>query len=364
MRSGRMVLAALLVALGGCDISYIDGYSCPDPDKGHRDAEGKPDPCHHHDLDAGTPNDAGETCSGICLPGHPAEWYGPALVWIGDESDAPPCPAGSMMEGFAARRPPAGQPCATTCTCGPTNGSCALPATLTAAASSCNGDGPGVAHTSFDPPASWSGSCTAGNAIPTGQLCGGVPCVQSVTIAPLTVNESDCLPIETPNVTPQPWGTFVRACSDMVVPLRCSTQAGLCVPPSPGPEFKQCVAKTGDPAPWSCPPGYPERSVFYQDFVDNRFCTPCTCGAAEGGACVGSIGLFTDAACGAPLVGPTISIDATSPACVDIKPAGSALGSKSASEPTYTPGKCPVTGGEQGQINAAVTWLICCQGTP
>ena len=298
---------------------------------------------------------------GLLAP-RPPSWDGPLLVWMGDEANAPPCPALTVNEGFTVRRPPAGQPCATDCTCAPPTGSCAEPATLIAAAASCNDDGPGITHTSFFPPPGWDGTCTAVNAISPGKDCGGVPCVQSVAIGPLTVNEIGCLPIETPSVQPPPWGTFAHACFPPLF-TRCAAN-GVCAPSAPGPEFKQCIVQEGNPAVLHCPPIYPNKSVFYQNFVDTRFCTPCTCGTSETSTCVGSIGLFSDAACGAPLVGPIISVDATGPACVDIKPAGSALGSKSASVPTYTPGKCPVTGGLKGEISADLTWVICCEGTP
>lgn len=357
-----MVLAGLLAALGGCDLSYIDGYSCLNPDEDHKDAAGKPDPCHHHDLDAGTPGDAGETCAGVCLPTQPGQWIGPTLVWMGEEADAPPCPASASSESFTAHRPPSTPLCATTCTCALPTGSCALPATLTANSGTCQ-NAAGAVHTSFDAPANWTGACTAANAIPVGQLCGGVPCLQSVMIAPLTVNESECLPIETPTVTPPPWGTFARACVPRQAPPNCPTQNEICVPAPPTPEFKQCVATSISAAVQICPPSFPEKNFFYRDFVDNRYCAPCTCGASETSTCVGSVGLFSDAACGAPLIGPTLAIDAVSPKCHDV-PAGSALGTKSASEPTYTPGKCPVTGGLLGQIDAALAWVICCQGTP
>ena len=173
------------------------------------------------------------------------------------------------------------------------------------------------------------------------------------------------MPVEQPNVPPPPWGTFARACmSTTIVRTNCTLNKEVCVAVAPGPEFKQCLSRSGDPAVVHCPPSYPEKSVFYQDFVDNRFCTPCTCGASEGGTCVGSIGFFEDAACGVPLAGPFLTIDATGPTCVDIKPTGSALRSKSASEPTYTPGKCPVTGGQKGKIDGIGTLVICCESTP
>ena len=371
MRTGK-VLAVLLVALTGCDRTDGSVYRCQNPDKGHKDATGAPDPCHRNDLDAGDtgdagdaglPNDAGETCAGECLPIPPNLWAGPELVWMGDEVDAPPCPAIAPLEGFAARRPPAEvQPCATTCSCMPPSGSCALPATVTAAATSCAGDSPGVAHTSSDPPASWGGLCDGENAISAGQLCGGVPCVQSITVAPLIIKENDCQLVEKPSVPPPPWGTFARACIGTDPLLRC-TMLDACVPAAPSPEFKQCVATISDHGIRPCPSSYPEKSVFYEEFVDKRTCTPCMCDAPKDSACTGSIGLFSDATCGAPLVGSTVLIDAEGPKCYDV-PKGSALGSKSASEPKYRPGTCPVVGGQQGEIEANVTWVVCCQGTP
>ncbi|MFS8069613.1 MAG: hypothetical protein ACMG6S_24880, partial [Byssovorax sp.] len=146
------------------------------------------------------------------------------------------------------------------------------------------------------------------------------------------MTESDCLPVEQPIVPLPPWSTFALACTPNSVAPRCST-LGTCVPAAPGPEFKQCVAIVTDHVLLSCPSSYPDKSVFYHEMVDKRICTPCTCGAPKDSTCTGSIGLFSDATCGAPLA--IVSIDATGPACYDIKPDGSALGSKSASEPKY-----------------------------
>ena len=56
----------LVVALSGCGISDLDVYRCLEPDKGHKDANGEPDPCHRNDDLA-----AGEACAGVCLPGPP-----------------------------------------------------------------------------------------------------------------------------------------------------------------------------------------------------------------------------------------------------------------------------------------------------
>jgi hypothetical protein len=51
----------LLVAVTGCS-KYMDGYSCLNPDRGHRDALNNPDPCHHNDPDSGTDAGAEPAC--------------------------------------------------------------------------------------------------------------------------------------------------------------------------------------------------------------------------------------------------------------------------------------------------------------
>lgn len=99
------VLAVLLVALTGCDTWVDNVYWCQNPDKGHKDANGEPDPCHRNDPnvadagdagdasdagnegDAAPPDAAGETCPGVCAPGLPGGWFGPALFWMGAEAN-------------------------------------------------------------------------------------------------------------------------------------------------------------------------------------------------------------------------------------------------------------------------------------
>jgi hypothetical protein len=242
-----------------------------------------------------------------------------------------------------------------------------LPATLTASAATCAGDGVSVAHTSFDPPVSWGGTCTPANAVPGGKLCGGVPCVQSVTIAPLTLTQGGCLPIEPVNVQPPPtWKTFVRAC--VVNPLlqACGppTAIGACAPQPPGPAFKVCTLRPGEPTDLDCPDGYPEKFVAYKDFIDSRTCSPCTCGTPMGSTCTGSIAIFQDGACTMPLVA-SASIDAKGSKCLDLS-SGAALLSKSASPPpTFTAGAC-VAEGATPETNAVPHFaeVICCLGTP
>ncbi len=132
------------------------------------------------------------------------------------------------------------------CTCAPPAGSCKLPTSLTTAAASCAGDNPSVAHLPFNPPADWTGTCSTENRIPAGKLCDGVPCVQSVTSAPLTMMEGGCLPITAPQIKPPlASAIFARGCLGDRGP-GCAGISDLCKPAAPGPEFKQCIFHAGD----------------------------------------------------------------------------------------------------------------------
>ena len=303
--------------------------------------------------DGGPPTgDAGEMCVGECVPFPTASWAGPALVWMGAEADAPHCPAVAPNESFTGYGYPDVPITCSDCICGPPSGWCDLKTTLTAAAASCADDGSGVAHTSFDPPASWGGTCNDENAIPAGKLCGGVPCVQSVTIAPLTVKQTGCLPIASPPVDPPPLTVFARGCLNDLNSPRCTAHKGLCVTPAPGPEFKQCVSLLyANPDEVKCSPDYPNRSFFYEEPTPK--CLPCACEPPTGSTCTGSISLFQDSTCGAPVL-PKLAISAMGPTCADVPP-GSALGSKLANSPSYKQGTCtPSGGGPVGRV-------LCCR---
>jgi hypothetical protein len=243
------------------------------------------------------------------------------------------------------------------CSCDAPTGTCALSDTLTVAASTCAGDGPGVAHTSFNAPAGWDGSCTAANPIAANQKCNGINCVQSLTIAPLTLTENACAVKMEPIAAklPHTWGTAARSCHGIAYG-RCATPAEICAPATE-PGFAQCLVRDGDR---ECPaPYYTVKHVFYGGLTDTRDCTPCACGAPLGSTCTAFVSAFTDGACSSPVVAGTV--DATGSACHDIFPSGQALGSKSATEPVYAPGVCQVSGGEPtGEAVPADPSTYCC----
>ncbi len=305
----------------------------------------------------GTSSGDGAACAGQCVPLGPTEWSGPTLLWMSKNGEEPPeCPSSASVKGslvFADLNAPNG--CGD-CTCEAPSGSCALATTVTAAASPCAGNEPGVPHTSFDAPAGWNGACTDENPISVNQKCNGAACVQSLTIAPLTLTEAPCAASTTPVASKLPylWGAAARTCRGAAVGS-CATDIEVCTPPAPS-GFEQCLLQKGEN---ECPSTYPIRHVFYKDFTDTRSCTPCACSAPVGSTCTAFISAFKDSGCSSPIVAGTV--DATGSACFDILPSGQALGSKLATEPVYAPGLCQVSGGEAiGEAVPEEPSTFCC----
>ncbi len=283
----------------------------------------------------------GSDCPAQCVPLGPGEWLGPMLLWVGKEGEAPECPPSAPVQGspmFAKLNAP--NVCGT-CECDAPSGSCALPTTLTAASSQCSGDAPGVAHTAFDAPAGWSGDCTAESPIPANQKCNGVNCVQSLTIAPLTLTEAPCGVSTTPVASklPYTWGAVAQSCHGLTSGT-CAAPSEICAP-AVLPGFEQCLYQLGDR---ECPAAYSAKHVFYHGVEDTRACTPCACGEPFGSTCAAQLSVYKDSACSA--LSSTIGISSTSPTCFDVVPSGQALGSKLGTAPVYTPGACQASGGE------------------
>jgi hypothetical protein len=112
-------------------------------------------------------------CPGACVPLGSTDWIEPALLWIGKEDEAPECPPSApVASSFVYADLNAPNLCGT-CKCEASSGTCALPATLTAASAQCPGSAPGIAHTSFDSPPGWTGACTSVSPIPAGLKCSG-----------------------------------------------------------------------------------------------------------------------------------------------------------------------------------------------
>jgi hypothetical protein len=331
---------------------------CPDPLADCLNTATCPAP-----LDAGAPS-----CDGECVPVGAPTWGAPFLVWIGDIAigDVPPsCPNGAPQMPNGPWHAPGPAPVCPACQCKQSTGTCTLPTTVTANAFACGDTG---TNTPLDPPNMWDGSCAAPDPIQANADCNGEPCVQSVTIGPL--NKSDACEPYSVTTTINPAGlTFAMSCN--------GTTAGQCADPGdtcvPGPPHKQgsmssggkwtyCLFQEGDVDPDvdACPTTYKHRYTFADDIDDTRGCTECTCGQPEGSKCTSDVGIYSDNACSASLASDTVTEQVEPPWCLPLPP-GSALGSVSATTPTYTTGKCqPSGGGMTGQANLYGPVALCC----
>jgi hypothetical protein len=318
------------------------------------------------------PNDSaiapGNPCGGQCVPLGPYEagWTEPALLWMGDPTMTPECPdRAPVSEVVGFTDPTAPSPCGT-CACGAPSGTCTIPTTWTAHNAATCSAGPGSVATSFDAFAGWDGSCTKINAIPANKTCNGTACVQSISIAPLTISESACAPSVEPAVVPKdissPWGTLARVCRGHA-PGECGDPSELCTPSvtlasaaASSESFAQCLSHEGDVA---CSGAYSVKHVFYKNLVDNRTCSPCACDAPTGSTCTALVSAYSDGTCSS-LVG-TNTVDATKDACFDVLPAGQALLSKSVEAPVYAPGACQPSGGDiTGEVIPTDPTTFCC----
>jgi hypothetical protein len=341
-----LILGAAVILAGGCSDSgctaRLDLYTCPDPDLGHLDSKGEPDPCHHEE----------DACLGECVPLPPfGGWELPALLWFGPPLEAPECPADrAPILAYEGNADPADQECPE-CSCAPPSGECALSSTLTAHTTlTCTG----MAQ-DFSAPEPWDGDCTDLNPVPAAFN------PKSVRVEALTLTESACAPI-----TPPPprsgstaWKTFARACRGVWSP--CVEPGMICVPepPPPPPGFSQCIFRAGDEL--ECPPNYPNRHTFYSDLDDQRSCTECACAPPEGSQCSSLVTVFEVPGC--PIDQPgggSVWVNLT-PKCQQLSDSA-ALGSKSATPAYYAPGSCEPLGGEvAGTLELKGASTFCCQ---
>jgi hypothetical protein len=297
-----------------------------------------------------------DTC-GECAPGSPADWSNPFLVWIGAEKDAPECPTGAPALAYEGHADPNAPLDCGTCSCTSPTGTCSLPVMMTANAATCALNSGSMPKTPFDPSSAWTGACNTNDSIPSGALCSGVDCVQSLTIAPLTVKDTGgCSPSQPPMQSPPVWQTFARACQ-AVPRFGCEGGAGICLALPPR-GFRVCIYQKGDN---DCPvpvDAYTDKHVFYDSLQDTRACSRCTCGVASGSTCSSTVSIYTDGACSTPAYSATV--DAMGPVCHDLPP-GTPLGSKSATTPTYTPGSCQPDGGQpMGAATPTGAATLCC----
>lgn len=317
----------------------------------------KPEPAPPSAPDAGADAQT-SLCPGQCATIPDVGWSSPVLLWHGPLGEEPSCPDQAPHEGYHGYADLDNPPnnCGI-CGCDSPLGECGLPSHLMASTNLCNSGG---VMTPFNAPAEWDGSCTAQDAIPGGAQCSGGACVKSLSIDPLTLTETEsCTPHVIVPKDGQPseatWKTSALACQASEYPPCSLTQ--VCAPAAAS-GFSTCVFSWGDEH--SCPAPYSARQVFYDDYSDTRTCTDCTCGASVGSVCTAQLSVYKDDKCVDPLV-TNVPIDSTDPACTSILPPGLPLGSKAITKPTYTPGACKPSGGDQtGELAPLGAATFCC----
>lgn len=257
-----------------------------DPTPGSLDSSGEPPTCP-----AGTH---------VCVGEVPVGWTGPvALLPSVGEDPEPEC-AGDWDElsttAFTDLQASAAQ---CDCECATSVNSACTTVTLTRSA---------LADSDCSPvQATWDTgtNCTAMPASsPDMQQAGNGHYWRAVA----EVTSGTCAPMPTESIEPAVFSVRTTLCAS-----GGGTSAGCeaeeqCLPVPDGDyDGRMCIWQTGD---LQCPAGaWTERSLLHQDIADDRDCTACSCGDAEG-ECHGSLGLANAANCSGQLVA-NIPIDST-----------------------------------------------------
>lgn len=322
--------------------------------------------CEQNANDGGTDGgDGGMTsfcASGTCVPPAPEAWKHVAFVMSWPELP-PACPEDAPNIAFEGSPAPPDRVCPA-CSCDEPEGTCSLPTTWTVSSANCDNPNNGV-KTNFDPPSGWDGLCSDTNAIAQGKLCGGVPCVQSLTISLPIIEEKPCTSrtagwVDMP--IPKAWNDgprmpIARACTSNKPLPNCSGHA--CV--GTNSTFGACILHDGDQV---CPEGWNgERHVLYEHVDDARECTPCGCDLPSGATCKVKWRAFSDSSCTIEVGALDISAGMMGPACYPLAP-GVALVGKTAELLNYTKGTCTPMGGELvGDLKLDGQVTVCCAST-
>lgn len=319
--------------------------------------------CQFEDLSAWVPGAGGAggalpsggapSCDHDCVP-PPEGWSSPVLFGAGAFTEVPACPDEAPLMGIELYSGLEAAPIlCPVCQCAGSETGCSLPEAWMVSAADCAGAA-GATSLSFDAPPGWDGGCWP-DEIAGGAQCGGVPCVQSITVSPPEVTASLCAPqaIGRPYPPPPSWARRGRECVP-AQPGACPQDPETCRPPA---GFALCVHRAGEHA---CPQAYPRREVFHREHEDARTCSTCECGPPEGNACTVLATAYQDAACGA-VAGALLVTSETGGGCVDVPP-GLELGAKSAEIVATASGACAPSGGQpSGTVTPSHPVTVCCR---
>ncbi len=345
--------------------------ACPDPDRpGFYESKpipwdcpnacDGPPPLPEKCSDAGADGGTSSLCVGdACVLEAPQDWH--QVAFFSDWREPPPCPEHAPRVAFDGLPAPPPLSCAA-CTCDAPEGTCKLPETWTVSSTGCDDPGGGV-KTNFDPPVDWDGTCNQEKSILSSTLCGGVPCVQSITISTPVIEEQPCTPrssAEPLGPVPRLWNggpetPFGRVCTSDKPWPSCAEQEGkVCGPGSD--DYASCIFREGEHL---CPEGWGgERHVLYGKIKDDRECSACTCGSPTGGTCEVEWHAFHAGGCTMDTKG-YIYAGMIAP-CIPLMP-GTQLSGKAAELLNYTKGTCTPGGGEAiGELTLDKPATVCC----
>ncbi|MEJ7730688.1 MAG: hypothetical protein WKG00_15905, partial [Polyangiaceae bacterium] len=157
-------------------------------------------------------------------------------------------------------------------------------------------------------------------------------------------------------VTTDPWQTRVAVC-ELAGPFGGGCADGVCAPVGSGNyDGPACIGRPGEEP---CPAGWPTQTIVYGDFIDDRQCGTCACGAASGSTCSGgSYTIFDLDGCAGP---NTVVVDSTT--CVDISDQWEMFSGSAEGTPAVAAGgSCQSSGGAPtGQVTGLGPRTLCCQ---
>lgn len=176
------------------------------------------------------------------------------------------------------------------CTCGTPTGSC----------------DPDVGVEGFSDSQSCTSSVGGGDIHPP--TCFNLGTLSRKIIAP-SIESSCASGTVTPYLSTPTWGLNHVACAP-VAGLPCADSGDSCVPQPASPFSSEiCVMRSGSVA---CPSGFPNRTVYYEDYNDTRSCpSSCTC-TKSGGYCSVPITGYSGSGC----TGSNQSINVTTELCL------------------------------------------------
>lgn len=269
-----------------------------------------------------------------CIPTTPAGWSGP--VTVGKGASAPPgCPSTSYGTSVATLKDtfvPGAASC--TCNCGSTTVTCGNVSYWDYTSNSCGG------LASFVENLTPVSQCKVTNNALDKQI--------------RVSGSASCLGETVTKTLPTPtWASQVRLCGGVTDSGGCGSGQA-CIADAPSGYAGVCVFRVGD---FPCPSGYPNRTVYYEDFTDTRDCTSCSC-APSGWNCNTNLTPYQSLDC-TDTAGPKASVKTSSPRCTN----QSNMTAFKVSVVTKTAGSCGVTSNTSltGAAAATKPQTVCCR---